>query len=257
MSDFTNTARTIQLSLEEYTQINPVHILEDSEEKIIFSTPTIATKWRAENFYTNEPKTLEWIAGFDQKDVFLDIGANVGSYSIWAAKTKNMNVIAIEPESQNYAVLNKNILFNNLSSKITALCLAISDSSKLSKLNLSSFSAGQALHGFDIPMNTVDVYSEKLEEFKPVYTQGCFSTTIDKLVEDGIPSPNHIKIDVDGFEDKVINGALDTIKNKDVKTILIEMNQNIDSHLNIIKILEELSYKVDNKDDVNYIFRKT
>ena len=65
-----------------------------------------------------------------------DVGANVGMYSIWAAATKGINVIAIEPESQNYAVLNKNILLNNLKDKVTALCFAMSDEEKISELNL-------------------------------------------------------------------------------------------------------------------------
>ena len=52
----------------------------------------------------------------------IDIGANVGMYSIWAAVTRDISVISIEPESQNYAVLNKTILLNNLKDKVTALC---------------------------------------------------------------------------------------------------------------------------------------
>ena len=200
MSNISPDVQKLKLTLEQYAQIHPVHIEENNGKKIIFSTPTIPTKWRAERLYINEPKTLEWISNFDQDDIMFDIGANVGMYSIWAAATKGINVIAIEPESQNYAVLNKNILLNNLKDKVTALCFAMSDEEKISELNLSSFTAGQALHGFDKPMNTVDVYSEKLEEFKPVFTQGCMAMTIDSLVERGIPSPDHIKIDVDGIE---------------------------------------------------------
>ena len=255
MSNISPDVQKLKLTLEQYAQIHPVHIEENNGKKIIFSTPTIPTKWRAERLYINEPKTLEWISNFDQDDTMFDVGANVGMYSIWAAATKGINVIAIEPESQNYAVLNKNILLNNLKDKVTALCFAMSDEEKISELNLSSFTAGQALHGFDKPMNTVDVYSEKLEEFKPVFTQGCMAMTIDSLVERGIPSPDHIKIDVDGFEDKVIAGGMQTIIKGKVKTILIEINQNIDKHIEIVKDLENLGYIVDNKTDPNYIFR--
>ena len=257
MSNISPNVQKLDLSLEQYAQIHPVHIEEKNGKKIIFSTPTIPTKWRAERLYINEPKTLEWITEFRPDDILFDIGANVGMYSIWAAATRGLTVIAIEPESQNYAVLNKNILLNNLKDKVTALCFAMSDEEIISTLNLSSFTAGQALHGFDKPMNTVDVYSEKLEEFKPVFTQGCMSMTIDSLIEKGIPSPTHIKIDVDGFEDKVIAGGMETIKKGFVKTILIEINQNIEKHLEIVNELEVLGYKVDDKKDPNYIFRKS
>ncbi len=103
----------LDLSLEQYAQIHPVHIEEKNGKRVIFSTPTIPTKWRAERLYINEPKTLEWISQFQPSDILFDIGANVGMYSIWAAVTRDISVISIEPESQNYAVLNKNILLNN------------------------------------------------------------------------------------------------------------------------------------------------
>ena len=63
---------------------------------------------RAETFFTKEPDTIEWIESFDKNDVFLDIGANIGIYSLYAAKNVS-KVWAIEPESLNFAMLNLNI----------------------------------------------------------------------------------------------------------------------------------------------------
>lgn len=97
---------------------------------------TSPTKWRAHRIYVNEPNTLEWIANFSADDVLFDNGANVGTYSIWAAKTRGTRVYAFEPELQNYEILNKNILVNGLTDRVTAYCLAISNSPRFSELNL-------------------------------------------------------------------------------------------------------------------------
>ena len=46
------------------------------------------TRYRAVTFEDKEPETLNWIESFYPKDNFLDIGANIGIYSIYAEKTK-------------------------------------------------------------------------------------------------------------------------------------------------------------------------
>ena len=60
-----------------------------------------------------------------------------------------------------------------------------------------------------------------------------------------IEIPNHIKIDVDGFEFKVINGGLNTLENKNVKSLLIEINPKLREHIKMISDLENLGFKYD------------
>ena len=247
--------REVDITLEEYEAINPVRIVEHEGLQIIYSTPTAATNWRADRIYSNEPKTLDWVAAFSETDVLLDVGANVGMYSIWAAKTRGIRVFACEPESQNYAVLNRNIVINGLIDKVTAYGVAFSDESKFDTLNLSSFAAGQALHGFEHAVTTRDVYSPSFEAFTPVHRQGCMSTTIDAMVEGGMPIPTHIKIDVDGFEDKVIAGGMKTLERGETATLLVEINKNLEGHRMLVDYLETLGYKVDDKTEANFIFR--
>ena len=67
------------------------------------------TKYRNDTFFTKEPETLEWIDKFTKNSVFWDVGANVGLYSIYAAKTRDCNVTAIEPSVFNLELLAKNI----------------------------------------------------------------------------------------------------------------------------------------------------
>lgn len=44
--------------------------------------------WRAKSFSTKEPETLNWIDQFSENSIFYDIGANIGLYSLYAAKKK-------------------------------------------------------------------------------------------------------------------------------------------------------------------------
>ncbi|MCH8111389.1 MAG: FkbM family methyltransferase [Proteobacteria bacterium] len=247
---------TMQLTIEQYESIRPAATLKYPGGEVLCYVPTTPVNWRVEGFFEHEPHTLEWIAGFTAGDVFFDIGANVGLYSIWAAKTRGVKVMAFEPESQNFAVLNWNIVINDLKERVSGYCVAISDRMSVSHLHLSSFSAGQALHGFDEPKTTRDVFELDFHEFTPVHSQGSMAMSIDELVGLELPAPRYIKVDIDGLEDKVIAGAQDTLERRETASLLIEINQNLESHLSIVSYLEGLGYSVDDKEAVNYIFRR-
>ena len=77
-----------KFTLEQYETINPTANLQHEGRTVTYCTPNRATKWRVDTLYTKEPDTLEWISGFSEDDVLLDIGANVGMYTIWAAITR-------------------------------------------------------------------------------------------------------------------------------------------------------------------------
>ena len=71
---------------------------------------------RGTTFYTKELETVNWIKNFDKESVFFDIGANIGIYSLFAAKL-NYSTVSFEPESHNFAALNININDNNFEKK--------------------------------------------------------------------------------------------------------------------------------------------
>lgn len=182
------------LTIEEYEKIIPYTDIIEGAHTLRYSTPNTMTQWRVQSLRTKEPDTLTWIAGFQNGDILVDVGANVGMYTIWAAKTREVQVFAFEPESQNYALLNKNIYINQMSGWVRAYSVALSDTEGFSDLYLSQFSAGGSCHTFG---EQVDF---NLNPFNSAFNQGCYCTTLDKLVAQGIvPAPHHIKIDVDGI----------------------------------------------------------
>jgi len=230
------TARP-KITLEHYESLEPIERVSDGDTDVIYSTPNLFTKWRVDSLFTKEPDTIEWIRSFQPGEVLIDIGANVGMYSIWAAKTRGVRVYAFEPESQNYALLYKNIVLNGLSQQVIAYCTALSDESGFSLLHLSSFKIGASCHSFG---EKVDF---KLEHRESKTSQGCVSTTLDHLVASGVvPMPDHIKIDVDGLEHKVLAGCRAVLADKRLRSILVEINTNLALHRQIIDDLEQLGF---------------
>lgn len=177
--------------------------------------------FRFRTYASKEPETLDWIEkNFASSDVVYDVGANIGLYTLYAARFAKCKVFAFEPESQNFGRLMANIVHNKLCDKVISYSLAVSDESKLDVLHVGSMDAGHALHNFGSP-NT----QYHGDNYKAPILQGSMSITVDELwMKWGLPQPTHIKVDVDGLEEQIIRGALKTLSNPKCKTILVEIN---------------------------------
>ena len=206
---------------------------------LTFHTPNEMTAWRVKTLATKEPDTIRWLEAMKPGSVLVDIGANVGMYSVFAAVTRKVRVFSFEPEAQNYALLNANIEANALSDRVLAFPLALSDEMRLDKLYLSKFDAGGSCHSF------ADEVGFDLKPRRAAFTQGAFSVTLDMLVETGaVPVPDYIKLDVDGIEHKVLAGARKTLANTKVREVLVELNTHLAEHREAIELLRScgLSY---------------
>ncbi len=228
------------LTLAEYEQLNPRCELQHEGASIVYATPNQHTRWRVDTLFTKEPDTLAWIASFGPADVLVDVGANVGMYTVWAAKTRGVRVFGFEPEAQNYALLNRNIMLNGLEERVKAYCLALSDVAGLSELHLSQAVIGGSCHSLG---EQVDF---KHEPMRPAFSQGCVAARLDDLVAGGtVEQPNHLKIDVDGFEPKVLRGAARVLGDARLRSLLVEVNQNLADHRAMVSDLESLGFRYD------------
>ena len=137
---------------------------------------------------TFEPeKTAIIINALGMGDVFWDVGANVGYFTVLGAKIvgKEGAVVAIEPSPVNLAFLKRNVKLNK-AENVTILPIAAGAAQGTVRLNTRS---GRGTHCVDNLGDTlVDVNS------------------IDSLIQSGLPSPTFVKIDVEGFEEYVIEG---------------------------------------------------
>lgn len=211
-------------------------------KKAIFHCPNDLTRWRVETIFEKEPETLEWIDGFEKDDVLWDIGANMGLYTIYAA-THGTRVLAFEPSAANFYVLNLSIFKSNLSNIATAYCLAFNDIESTSELMMQNFDFGGALSSF----GTTIGYDGK--KFTPKIKQGMIGYSIDGYISSFNPLfPNHIKIDVDGIEDKIISGGRNTLLDSRLRSISIELDAERPEYTNaVVEQIVDKGFKLQSK----------
>lgn len=231
------------------------------EHEYRFSTANPILLWRARTLFSKEPETIEWIRKFLPADIFYDVGANIGVYTLFAARRCGQ-VFAFEPEASNYKVLNQNIRLNLLSDRVRAFPFAIAEAMRIDSLRLHSINPGAALHVFG---RNIDF---KSDQFEPVFKQGAIAITLDQLVfELGLPSPTVIKIDVDGLEAEILRGARRVLTTPGLRSILLEINENQESDIAILDYLASLGFRVARKGEpvidttgrarmVNYVFNR-
>ena len=141
-----------------------------------------------------------------ENDLFIDVGANVGHFSLLAGGINKARVIAIEPIQATFNKLTKNIELNNLSSRVTCLLNGVGEK----KGNLCFINDRTV-------MNRIAMENEK-------NTVNVNVITLNDLLKD--KDPVFIKIDVEGFELPVLKGAEEVLKNKSLKYLMIEFNNS-------------------------------
>jgi FkbM family methyltransferase len=187
-----------------------------------FFAPSPLLRTRADTILTKEPDTIRWIEGFPAASVLWDIGANVGVFSLYAARRARCRVVSFEPSAANFFVLVRNVQVNGLEDTIATYCLALAGSTQLGVLNLASASMGTAMSHFgeagDISRYAVGgTDSEKT-------AHGMIGFTIDEFIARFAPPfPTHIKIDVDGLELAILQGATNTLKNDRLRSVMVEL----------------------------------
>ncbi len=181
--------------------------------------PTKLARWRAETFLTKEPETLAWIDEFEKDDVFWDIGANIGVYTLYAAAARRaQRILAFEPSPWNAALLAEHIRINGFSHTVATYPIALTDTTSPGTLFMRDTSAASAGSSFADPVG------EFGERFDPTFEQAALGVRVDDLVAWGAPAPNRIKIDVDGAEERVLAGATDTLARPSLRSISIELD---------------------------------
>lgn len=203
------------------------------------------TRMRATSLEKKEPETLNWIKTFEKNDNLLDVGANIGIYSLYAAH-KGINVVSVEPDALNYALLNLNIRINNYGDKIVPYSIALHDEKIFSKFNISSYEWGGALNSFDNRMNQFE------EKFNPIHSQGVFGITLDEFIDNLSFMPNHLKIDVDGNENLILKGSKRFFKNGLLKSVLIELDEKRSDYKESILFIESFGFKLQEKTNSNF-----
>lgn len=169
-----------------------------------------------------EPFTVQWLREHvGAGEVLYDIGSNIGVYSLVAAKKPEggARVFAFDPSYANIASLGSSTVLNGVEDAITPLPVALSDRTGLAVFNLRSMEPGSARHALD---------GVVAGEEPTLYRQPVMTFRLDDLVTAvGLPLPAHIKLDVDGGELAVLDGAARTLASPGLKTVLIEVSTEL------------------------------
>lgn len=193
--------------------------------QLLFSTPNWLCEYRIETFSTKEPETLEWIESIPFGSVLWDIGANVGLYSSYAAKSRNCKVYAFEPSVFNLELLARNIFLNNLQNNITIIPLALNNVLEENLFQMTSTKWGGAISTFAAGYDYTGNALNNIFEYK------WLGVSMDYAVETlKVPIPNYLKIDVDGIEHLILSGGTNILPQ--VQGILIEVNKDFSEQYN-------------------------
>ena len=231
--------RPIRVYRAFLSRVNAVKKVAVNGTPITFDANEELHLLRAELVASKEPETLAWIDSFAQGEVLYDIGANIGVFSLYAALHRNCDVYAFEPEAKNYACLNKNILLNGLGRRVKALNVGLHDRTGIEFLQLHDLASGAALHSLG------EAIDWRKQRFDAKFEQAVLAFALDEFIERfGAPAPNHIKLDVDGNEDRIIRGGRRTFSDPAMKSLLIEINEN---DRDLIELIESCGLTLERK----------
>lgn len=189
--------------------------------RIKFYTPSPLLRSRAQSLLTKEADMIEWMDSMPEGSVLWDIGANVGVFSLYAAICRRATVVAFEPAAANFQVLTRNIELNGVSDRLTAYCLALSGKTQLGLLNLPSHAMGAALSQF----GQRGEMSRYLESANNGIVQGMIGYAVDEFVAHFSPVlPTHLKMDVDGLELPILQGAPKFLREPRLRSMMIELS---------------------------------
>lgn len=192
--------------------------------------------YRYETFWVKEPETLAWINSFSDGDVLYDVGANIGLYSLYcAAVHPSCIACAFEPHEKNFNRLLDNVMLNNYGDRVKCHRFIIAEDSGKRDFIESSPKIGSS-------------GGQMVDPGEECHTS-CRS--IDSLVyfTFNFPSPTHVKIDIDGQELKVIQGMKQVLKEKTLKSVLVEVDV-INNYNDIRAIFNNNGFTMDNKFNV-------
>lgn len=177
--------------------------------------------------------------------VVIDAGSNIGNHAIYYATICSASkVFCFEPQAEIFEILKENIELNNLSSSVIPFQLGLGETETTASID---FRDDTSISTRKKQVNHGGLY------LKEDAGGGFKITTIDACLGNGLERLDFIKLDVQGFEDKVIRGALSVIK-KFKPVVQVECMDKSLLNDNILPLMTSLNYRLTMVLDIDYIF---
>ena len=216
-------AKVIERLKNEFVIIDGNKMFLDEKDSLLLSINKIYEK--------NETNFVK--DSVNKGDIVIDIGANIGYYTLMFAKLvgDTGKIYSFEPDPRNFLILEKNIQINGYNNIILEK-KAVSNKLGKSILYVNENSAGSSMHKPNNVVNQIDVDL----------------ITLDNYFEVNSITPDFIKIDIEGYELNALKGMESILQSSDKTKIMIEYNPLTKKELNSdpmnsLAFLSELGFK--------------
>lgn len=142
-----------------------------------------------------------------ENDIFCDVGANVGVYTVLASAEIGAKTISIEPIPNTFDLLKFNVLINQIEEKVELFNIGVGS-------NESEIAFTENLDTANHVATDIETTNSNIIKI-PIKTLDVITRYDPPLI---------LKIDVEGYETEVLNGAINLLKNSKLKAIIIELN---------------------------------
>lgn len=212
-----------------FNQYFPINITDDTFRLTPYTFQPNNTIWEVESIF----QFFSHINPHNKCNI-ADVGAQSGSYSLFAKYLPNASFFSFEPFEQSFKLLNDNIILNDIRN-VTTYNIALSDVCGTTTLNTS-----KSHNGF----HTLGENPSRFTDVMPVTVN---TNTLDAYFYDVNKKLDYLKIDTEGWEYNILKGGLETIK-KYKPVIQLEwvqenMKQCSVDEKDLMKLLGELGYK--------------
>lgn len=215
-----------------------------------FEVSNSTEEWRVTTLDDEHDFLARFLSEISQNDIIFDIGANIGIYSIHAAKSSS-KVYSFEPDPGFRSRLRKNIVLNGVDDSVSVIEWAVSDS----RGKVTLYTDGEAGSSPSL---------KKIGERGEVEVD---TNSLDATINEGlIQAPNLIKMDIEGAEIMAIRGMQSLLNSNNApRSIFIELHpvflKSFNSSIEECKkLLESANYKAEytdiRDDQEHYIYRK-
>lgn len=156
------------------------------------------------------------------EDIFVDIGANIGSYTVLAGSAIGSNCVSIEPVPSTFSHLLENVSLNNIKRKVECLNIGLGKDSGTLRFSADEDTKNHVVADSENCKNYIEIEVKRLDDVM------------------GDRTPTVIKIDVEGWETHVIAGAQSILSKEKPLAILMEFGLGERYGFNEQKLYQEI-----------------
>lgn len=180
------------------------------------------SSWRFKSFYEKEPETIKWIEFFATSEIplnFLDVGSNIGMYSLYfLSLVKDKLVVCVEPFQKNFELLNLNLKLNNYLDRAQVINNPLSSNTKRGHAMVSDNRPG----GSGYKLIKDDQNHQESIEVQILNIDSILHPFDQKYI---------LKIDTDGNDFEILQGGIQSFKSGCIVSVLIEASQDTQNQI--------------------------